>query len=75
MKTPPIALAGLLAFLYLLNPTLGVFELIPDNLPLVGNLDDATAVMVLLGALRYFGLDLTARFGRSRAVDFGTRAD
>ena len=75
MKTPLIAMAGLLAFLYLLNPTLGVFEFIPDNIPLVGNVDDATAVMVLLGALRYFGYDLTALFNRTRGVDFGTRPD
>lgn len=73
MKTLLVALAGLLAFLYLLNPTLGVFELVPDNIPLVGNVDDATAAMVLLGALRYFGWDLTALFSRARTVDFGAR--
>ena len=75
MKSPLIALAGLLAFLYLLNPSLGVFEFIPDNIPLLGNVDEATASMVLLGALRYFGWDLTGRFGRTRTVDFGARPD
>lgn len=74
MKSLFVALAGLFAFLYLLNPTLGVFELLPDNLPLVGNIDDATATMVLLGALRYFGYDLTNLFQRRRALDFGTQA-
>ncbi|MBK9146967.1 MAG: DUF1232 domain-containing protein [Flavobacteriales bacterium] len=75
MKTPLIALAGLLSFLYLLNPTLGLFEFIPDNIPLLGNVDDATAAMVLLGALRYFGWDLTNLFVRHRAIDFGAKVD
>jgi hypothetical protein len=39
---------------------------------LVGNLDEATATMVLLGALRYFGMDLTRLFSRHRALDLGT---
>jgi len=38
--------------LYLLNPTMGLFELLPDNLPLVGNLDEAAMVTMLLGCLR-----------------------
>lgn len=73
MKSILIALAGLLAFLYLLNPTLGMLEFVPDNIPLLGNVDEATAAMVLLGALRYFGWDLTRLFARHRAVDFGAR--
>lgn len=72
MKNLLVALAGLLALLYLMNPTFGVFELLPDNLPLVGNIDDATAAMVLLAALRYFGWDLTGLFLRKPAIDFGT---
>jgi hypothetical protein len=33
-----------------LNPTLGIFELIPDNLPIVGNLDEGLAyILILLG--------------------------
>ncbi|MCB9171142.1 MAG: DUF1232 domain-containing protein [Flavobacteriales bacterium] len=62
MKKLLVALAGILAFLYLMNPTLGIFELLPDNIPLVGNLDEATATMVLLAVLRYFGWDLTDLF-------------
>jgi hypothetical protein len=71
MKVLLVALAGVLAFLYLMNPTFGVFELLPDNIPLVGNIDEATATMVLLGALRYFGLDLTRLFVKQKALDFG----
>lgn len=71
MKKLLVALAGALAFVYLLNPTFGVLELLPDHIPLVGNLDEATATMVLLGALRYFGLDLTRLFVGRPAIDFG----
>jgi uncharacterized membrane protein YkvA (DUF1232 family) len=62
MKRIFVAISGLLAFVYLMNPTLGIFELIPDNIPLVGNLDEVTASTVLLAALRHFGWDLTNMF-------------
>lgn len=71
MKKSFVVLAGILAFLYLVNPTFGVFEFLPDNLPLVGNIDEATATMVLLGALRYFGWDLTDLFLRRKVMDLG----
>lgn len=72
MKNLLVALLGMLAFIYLINPTFGVFEFLPDNLPLVGNIDEATATMVLLGALRYFGYDMTNLFKSSRTIDLGT---
>jgi hypothetical protein len=53
-----------LAALYLINPTAGILEFLPDNLPILGNLDEATATLVILNALRYFGLDLSRFFGR-----------
>lgn len=47
--------AGLaLSTLYILNPTFGVFELLPDNLPWIGNLDEATATALII----YFVKDL-----------------
>jgi len=52
-------LTGLISLFYLINPTAGFFELIPDNLPFLGNLDEAAATAFLLAALRYFGPDLT----------------
>jgi uncharacterized membrane protein YkvA (DUF1232 family) len=64
MKNVLVAAAGILAALYLLNPTFGMFELLPDNIPFIGNIDEATASMVLLAVLRYFGLDLTNLFKR-----------
>jgi uncharacterized membrane protein YkvA (DUF1232 family) len=53
-----VAICGFIALIYLLNPTFGMFELIPDNLPIVGNLDEAAATAIVLYALRYFGFDL-----------------
>jgi len=58
MKKVWIALLGLLSVIYLLNPTAGFFELIPDNIPIIGNLDEAAAVALLLMCLRYFGYEL-----------------
>ena len=54
------------AGLYLLNPTAGFLEFLPDNLPLLGNLDEATAVMILASTARYYGLDLTRLYRRSQ---------
>ena len=45
-----IGIAILCAF-YIINPTAGILEFIPDNLPVVGNLDEATATAGLLYAL------------------------
>ena len=59
-----IALAGLLGLVYLINPTAGVLELIPDNLPIIGNLDEAAAAALVLAALRYYGIDLTRFLGK-----------
>jgi hypothetical protein len=72
MKNLLIAFAGLLSAVYLMNPTFGLFELLPDAIPLVGNVDEATATMVLLAALRYFGWDLTDLFARRGAIDLHT---
>jgi hypothetical protein len=47
-----------LSALFLLNLSMGVFFEIPDNLPIVGNLDEAAAAAVLLACLRYLGYDL-----------------
>lgn len=53
-----VAVLGVLSAIYIVNPGAGIFELIPDNLPLVGNLDEAAAVVLLLNCLAYFGIDL-----------------
>ena len=65
MKSVIVAIAGILSVLYILNPGAGFFELIPDNIPIIGNLDEATAVMILLACLRYFGIDIGNLFKRN----------
>lgn len=47
--------AGLSA-IYLLNLSFGILE-IPDNLPIIGNLDELAASMILISSLKAFGLD------------------
>jgi uncharacterized membrane protein YkvA (DUF1232 family) len=41
--------------LYLVYPSFSVFELIPDAIPIVGSLDEATATAGLLYALSNLG--------------------
>ena len=64
VKKPIVFCLGLLSALYILNPTAGLFEIIPDNLPFIGNLDEAAAVALLLMCLKYFGIDLPNIFRR-----------
>ena len=47
----------ILGGLYLLNPTFGV-DLLPDNLPILGNLDEAAIMVLILGSIRYLGIAL-----------------
>lgn len=49
-----IYLLSLVGIVYLLNPTAGVIELIPDNLPLVGNLDEAAAAFLVWQGINHF---------------------
>jgi hypothetical protein len=46
-----VYMAAVVGVIYVLNPTLGVFEFIPDNIPLIGNLDEGAAYL-----LAWFGL-------------------
>jgi len=66
VRTMLVLVVMALSAIYLVNPTFGVFELIPDNLPLIGNLDEAGAVVLLLAGLRYFNIDLARFFERGR---------
>lgn len=64
-----IAMLGVLvSAALLLNPTAGFIEFVPDNLPLVGNLDEAALVGILISCLRYLGIDILP-FGRRKAVE------
>lgn len=57
---------GAFSAIYLLNPTGGFIELIPDNVPFIGNLDEAGAAAILISCLAYFGVDIGGLFGRKK---------
>ncbi len=69
MKSIVVALVGCVSLVYLINPSAGIIEILPDNLPVVGNLDEATAAALLLSSLRYFGLDLANLFKKEDKKD------
>jgi len=54
--TPMNVLIAGVCVLYLINPGMGVLEFIPDNLPIIGNLDEAAAVTGLLMSLSQMGI-------------------
>lgn len=56
-KVAAVLVAGV-SVLYLINPTLGLFELLPDALPVVGNLDEAFFTLALVSALGALGLEI-----------------
>jgi len=62
MKSFIVFCLGLISLLYLLNIGVGIIELIPDNIPFLGNMDEAGATALLLMCLRYFGIDFTRLF-------------
>lgn len=67
-KDVVVGVLMVIAFIYLLNPTAGLVELIPDNFPIVGNLDEAGAIYVILNALAYYGIDLLTLFRKRDAA-------
>ena len=64
IKNVAVLGAAAVAGLYLINPTAGVLEFIPDIVPIIGNLDEAAAVTILIGAARYYGIDISNIFRR-----------
>ncbi len=74
MKNFAVFCLGLAALIYLLNPGSGLFEFLPDNLPLIGNLDEAAAVAVLAACLQHFGIRLPG-FGRKNDLSDKTGSD
>ena len=49
-----VYLIGILGLIYILNPTAGIIELIPDNIPIIGNLDEGGAFLAIwYGLLEY----------------------
>ncbi|MEM7401212.1 MAG: DUF1232 domain-containing protein [Pseudomonadota bacterium] len=68
MKSLIVALLGLLSVIYILNPGAGIFDLIPDIIPFVGNLDEAAATALFISCLGYFGIDLANIFKKDKSA-------
>ncbi|MCE9583518.1 MAG: DUF1232 domain-containing protein [Planctomycetes bacterium] len=49
---------------YLMNPGSGQRELLTDDKPFFGNLDEVVATVILISGLRYFGLDIAKFFSK-----------
>ena len=50
--------AAVVSVFYLINPTAGIFELLPDNLPIVGNMDEVFFTGVLFASLTILGIEI-----------------
>jgi hypothetical protein len=66
LKDAAMLFAGLVAVVYLLNPDAGLIELIPDNLPVIGNLDELAASILLFRVWRHFRRHRSRWFPRGR---------
>jgi hypothetical protein len=59
-----IAIIGLISAVYLLNFSFGITELLPDNIPLIGHIDEGLAMFFFYSSLSYFGITITSMFKR-----------
>lgn len=64
MKTIFVIISALASIIYLLNPTAGIFEIIPDNIPFIGNIDEGLASFILISAFEYFRGKQIGFFGK-----------
>ncbi|MBK7096786.1 MAG: DUF1232 domain-containing protein [Saprospiraceae bacterium] len=69
MKTIFVGLLSLISLIYLINPTAGVFELLPDNLPFIGNIDEGLAAWILYSSIEYFRGKKIGIFGQRKEED------
>lgn len=53
MKRAFVIFLCLLSVIYLINPTAGIFELLPDNIPFMGNVDEGLAAYILYSGIEY----------------------
>ena len=61
-----VGVVGIVSAAYIFNPGAGFIELIPDNIPGIGNLDEAAATAMLISCLAYFGFDAGRLFGSGK---------
>ena len=59
-------IGAILSSAYLLNIGYGIVDLIPDNLPVAGNLDEVVASLVLFVCLNSLGIGPDRLFKRKR---------
>jgi hypothetical protein len=62
-----IGLIAVIAAVYVVWPSIFP-DFVPDIVPVIGQIDDDTAVLVILSCLRYFGIDLTNLFNGFRML-------
>lgn len=60
-----VVMAGVIGILYIMNPTAGILELIPDIIPFIGNLDEAAAMFLIYSAAEYFGYNIKSLFKKT----------
>ncbi len=70
-----IGVLGAVSAIYLFNPGAGWIELINDNIPIIGNLDEAAAAALLISCLAYFGFDLGNFFGKAKETESTEKSD
>ena len=56
-KSKLVAILGIVCLLYILNLGLGRYEIIRDNIPFIGNIDEVFTTIILLACLHYFRYD------------------
>lgn len=64
MKTIAVSILAIASLIYLANPTAGIFELLPDNIPFIGNIDEGLASFILYSSFEYFRGKQIGMFGR-----------
>ena len=65
-KDMMVLFLGGFALIYLMYPSFGFFELIPDAIPFIGSIDEAGATILLMNVLNYYNIDVTNLFDNPR---------
>lgn len=53
MKKLLAVFLAIISAIYLINPGAGIFELLPDTIPFIGNVDEGLAAYVLYSCVEY----------------------
>ena len=66
----------IISAVWILNLQFGLLFEIPDNIPIIGNLDEAFFTMLFISSLSYFGIELPflrGKLGRNSKKDMGSK--